>query len=76
MQNIVIWREFIGKSADQIAAEHDLTLADIYAALTYYYDHREEIDKAIQESNAFIESLRNQTPSKLNENMKNHLEFL
>lgn len=76
MQNIVIWHEFIGKSADQIAAEHDLTLADIYAALTYYYDHREEIDKAIQESNAFIESLRNQTPSKLNENMKNHLEFL
>jgi len=64
---IVIWQEFMGKSTDQIAAEHDLTLSDVYAALVYYYDHREEIDKAIQDSNAFVETLRCQTLSKLAE---------
>ncbi len=33
--NIVVWHERIGKSADEIAAEYDLTLADVYAALAY-----------------------------------------
>ena len=31
--NIVIWHERLGKSADEIATEYDLTLADVYAAL-------------------------------------------
>lgn len=40
VQNIVIWHELLGRSADEIAVEYDLTLADVYAALVYYYDHR------------------------------------
>jgi hypothetical protein len=33
-----------GKSPDEIVAEHPgLTLADVYAALAYYHDHRDEI---------------------------------
>ena len=47
VQQIVIWHERMGLSADEIASEHGLTLADVYAALTYYYDHRQEIDEAI-----------------------------
>lgn len=65
VQNIVIWHELIGKSADEIAAEYELTLADIYAALAYYYDHRAEIDKSIHDGDAFVEALRRKTPSKL-----------
>lgn len=30
---------------EQVAAEYDLDLADVYRALTYYYDHPEEIRK-------------------------------
>jgi uncharacterized protein (DUF433 family) len=37
----------MGRSADEIANEYDLTLAHVYAALAYYYDHQSEIDKAI-----------------------------
>lgn len=48
VQNIVIWHERMGLSADEIATEYNLTLADIYAALAYYYDHRAEIDAEIQ----------------------------
>lgn len=65
VQNIVIWHERLGRSADEIAAEYDLTLADVYAALAYYYDNREQIDQSIQEQETFIESLRQETPSKV-----------
>ena len=66
VENIVIWHERMGKCADEIASEYDLTLADVYAALAYYYDHRAEIDKNDgQESKAFVEALRRTTPSKL-----------
>jgi uncharacterized protein (DUF433 family) len=65
VQNIVIWHEWIGRSADEIATEYGLTLADVYAALAYYYDHRDEIDKAIKDSKDFVEALRQQIPSKI-----------
>ena len=65
VQNIVIWHEFMGHSADEIATEYDLSLADVYAALAYYYDHRIEIDEAIKESENFVEALRQKIPSKV-----------
>jgi uncharacterized protein (DUF433 family) len=63
VQDIAIWHERLGKSADEIATEYDLTLADVYAALAYYFDHREEIDARMKEDRAFAEALRAQTPS-------------
>jgi uncharacterized protein (DUF433 family) len=65
VQDIAIWHERMGRSADEIATEYDLTLADVYAALTYYFDHRAEIDESIRDGEAFAEALREQTPSKL-----------
>src|SRR6267142_4490146 len=63
VQNIALWHERLGKSADEIAAEYDLTLADVYAALAYYFDHREEIDARMVEDRAFAEALRARTLS-------------
>jgi hypothetical protein len=61
----------MGYSVDEIAADYNLTLSEIYSALAYYYDHKEEIDRSIADGEAFAESLRQQTPSllaqKLNE---------
>ena len=65
VQNIALWHEWMGHSADEIATEYDLTLADVYAALAYYYDHRAEIDAAIKDSQAFVEALRRQIPSRV-----------
>lgn len=70
VQNIVIWHERMGKSADEIATEYDLTLADVYAALAYYFDHRVEIDRSIEESAAFVEALRQRSPSKLQQKLQ------
>jgi uncharacterized protein (DUF433 family) len=66
VQNIVIWHEWMGRDADEIAAEYDLSISDIYAAIAYYYDHREEIDQSIRESEDLVAALRQQTPSKVN----------
>jgi len=63
VQDIAIWHERLAQSADEIAAEYDLTLADVYAALAYYFDHREEIDARMTEDRAFAEALRARTPS-------------
>ncbi len=65
VQDIVVWHELLGRNADEIAAEYDLTLADIYAALAYYYDHRAEIDQLIEDSEKLVDALRKRTPSKV-----------
>jgi len=65
VQNIAIWHDRLGWSADEIASEYDLELADIYAALAYYFAHREEINQSIREGKAFVEEMRRKTPSKL-----------
>lgn len=70
VQNIVIWHEWMGLSADEIAAEYNLTLSEVYAALAYYYDHRDEIDESIRADKAFVEELRRMTPSKLPEKLR------
>lgn len=70
VQDIVVWHEQMGKCADEIAAEYDLTLADVYAALAYYFDHREEIDTAMRHGDEAVEALRRQTPSLLRQKLK------
>jgi uncharacterized protein (DUF433 family) len=69
VQNVVIWHERLGKSADEIASEYDLTLADIYAALAYYFDHPAEINESIADSEAFVEELKKHAPSRLQQKL-------
>jgi uncharacterized protein (DUF433 family) len=38
-----------GQSAEEIAVEYELLLPQVYAALAYYYDHKEEVDTTIQQ---------------------------
>ena len=65
VQNIVIWHERLGLSADEIASQYGLTLADVHAALAYYFDHRVEIERSIEEGEEFAEALRQRMPSKV-----------
>ena len=65
VQDIVLWHERLGLSADEICAEYDLELADVYAALSYYFDHRSEIDQSIRDGEALVAELRKATPSRL-----------
>ncbi len=58
VKDVVIWHERIGQSADEIATQYGLSLSDVYAALTYYYDYQQEIDGDIRESDQWVEQLR------------------
>lgn len=60
VQDIVVWHERMGKSVDEIADEHDLPLADVYTALAYYFVHREDIDRSIEESRDYVEKMKEQ----------------
>ena len=70
VQNVAIWHEWMGLSADEIAAEYGITLSDVYAALAYYYDHRAQVNDSIRADKAFVEALRSVTPSKLPEKLR------
>ena len=50
-----------------MAAEYDLTLAEVYAAMSFYYDNKVAIDESIQVSEAFADSLHPMYPSLLQE---------
>lgn len=69
VQNIALWHEYLGQSADEIAAEHDLTLGDVYAALAFYFDNRVAIDQQITDDDAFIDTLRSESYSRLREKL-------
>jgi len=63
VQDIVVWHERMGRSVDEITSAYDLSLADIYAALAYYFAHRERIDQSIEESKAFVKQMKEQLAS-------------
>jgi uncharacterized protein (DUF433 family) len=59
VQDIVAWHERLGQSPDDIVGQFpQLSLADVHAALTYYFDHREEIDRQAAEDIAFADTLK------------------
>lgn len=58
VQDIVIWTEQ-GKSPDEIVTAYPhLTLAGVYAALAYYHDHQQVVDRQIREDLEFAEQYR------------------
>lgn len=45
--------------ADEIHRQHPhLSLGQIHAALTYYFDHRDELDAEVEEQLRFVQSSR------------------
>ena len=59
VMDIAIWHEKMGMSPEQIVAEFPtISLADVHAALAYYRDHRDEVDRFIEAHNADAEELR------------------
>ena len=69
VHNVALWRDRAGMTPEEIASEYGLSLADVYAALTYYYDHQEQIDREIEEGEARAEAMRERTPSVLEEKL-------
>jgi uncharacterized protein (DUF433 family) len=55
VQDVAIWHQHQGQSPNDIVNQFpQLTLSDVHAALTYYYDHRDEIERQIREDEQFV----------------------
>lgn len=64
IRDIVAARDLSGLTPEEIAASvyPGLTLAQVYASLAYYEDHRDEIDQAMQNEVQFIEQFLKDHP--------------
>jgi uncharacterized protein (DUF433 family) len=69
--DVVDWYEGLGWSADRIISEFpQLSKAEIFAALAFYWDHRDEIEAKRAADEAFVEEYFRENPSPLAEKLK------
>jgi uncharacterized protein (DUF433 family) len=71
VMDIVVWHEKRGLSPDEIISTvyPTLTLADVHAALAYYFDHRETIEADFQREAEAAAEMKTRYPSKLRDKM-------
>jgi uncharacterized protein (DUF433 family) len=68
--NIVVWNQMRGYSPDEIVAMFPgISLADVHAALTYYFDNRSEIDEEFASDEKAARELLSKHPSKLSDKL-------
>lgn len=60
VSDIVIAKLYHDKDADGIADWYGLSLPQVYAALAYYYEHKEQIDQEIRQQISRAQWLREQ----------------
>lgn len=66
VQDIHVWHNLHGQSVDEIVSRFpQLTMGSVYAALAYYWDHRDEIQRQMEEETAFVEQLKQKSVSPL-----------
>lgn len=66
VMDIVMRHEDLGMSPDEIVSAYpELSLSDVHAALTYYFDNVDEIRQDILRNDEIAEDLRSSFPSKL-----------
>ena len=62
VQDIYVDSEVHGMTPDEIAAGYpQLTLAQVHAALAYYFDHREQIQTELREDRDLMQEARRRT---------------
>jgi uncharacterized protein (DUF433 family) len=64
--DVVAWHEHQGMTPDEIVSHiPTITLADVHAALAYYFDHIDEIQQEMRAEREFSEEFRRRNPSLL-----------
>lgn len=67
VSHIAAMSELQGLTPDEIAQAYRLTLAEVHAALTYYFDHLEEIRQEWRGTDRLVEETKKRFPSRLPE---------
>jgi uncharacterized protein (DUF433 family) len=64
VQDIYCWHEVEGKSADEIVNSFpQISMADVYAALSYFWSHRDELLAKLQQERLHYEKMKQTQPS-------------
>ncbi|HEY7424917.1 MAG TPA: DUF433 domain-containing protein [Gemmataceae bacterium] len=59
VQHIAVWHERRGMTPEEIVVTHpSLSLAAVFAALSYYHSHRSEIDADIEADEQFVADMK------------------
>lgn len=74
VSDIVVWHEKRGYCPDEIADMFPgLSLADVFAALAYYFDYRGEIENDFREAENWAEWVKTSIPSKIPPELRNSI---
>ena len=66
VMDIVVWHEKRGYCPEEIVEMFPgITLADVYAALAYYFDNRQEIEDEFQTADQWAAWVKTTIPSKI-----------
>jgi uncharacterized protein (DUF433 family) len=66
VEDVAIWHERMAMGPDEIVSAYPtLTLADVHAALVYYFDDRERIDADIEAGEQFVEEMKAKSSPRL-----------
>jgi uncharacterized protein (DUF433 family) len=71
VKHVYIWIEQMGMTPAQVVAEYPhLNMAQVHAALTYYWTHPEEIQRDIENEDRLVAELKAKAgPSKIGERL-------
>ena len=69
VQDVAVWHERLGISVAEICADYELSLAEVYAALAYYFDYKAQIDQDIAADEAYFAAFQQNNPSLLHEKL-------
>lgn len=71
VKHVYTWIERIGMTPGQVVAEYpQLTMAQVHAALAYYWSHQDEIQQDIEDEAKLVAELKTKAgPSKIQERL-------
>lgn len=69
VSDVVIMHLRLQQPLEEIATTYELPLAAVFAAMAFYYDNQDEIDRRIAEAEAFAAAERQKQPSLLAEKL-------
>jgi uncharacterized protein (DUF433 family) len=71
VKHVYVWVEQQGRTPAQVVAEYpSLTMAQVHAALAYFWSHPDEIHKDIEEEDKLVAEMRAKAgPSKIQERL-------
>ena len=65
VQDVYEWHEKLGMTAGEISAEYNLSLAQVHAALTFAYEHLDDILADIEGSEHNVSTFKSDYPEQV-----------